>query len=244
MKRRHTLNNLFPLKSKKGSEFVESLLTFPMLIIIVFSIAYGVIYFNAKSQITSQITYIVRNMTTAQSYCAYTKSGGSLTYDSEKTADNSSYARNFVTNSNDSDGSSLFDGIKNKCYLSLESFESYLNESGKLEIRKVVYYDFFNFDYSSVQSGIGSEFIGPEKIANKWKIGNYINLTVTSSIFSSGSGITMFDLVTSINFFGGMHKVEVISSTATVSIRFQLENDVCDDILLTDEEKPDVCLED
>lgn len=228
-------------KSKKGSEFVESLLTFPMLIIIVFSIAYGVIYFNAKSQITSQITYIVRNMTTAQSYCAYTNNGGALTYDNEKTADNSSYARNFVTNASSSEGGTLFDGIKNKCYLSLESFESYLDENGKLAIRRNVYYDFFNFEFSSVQSGVGNDFIGPEKIANKWKIGNFINLTVTSSIFSTGSGITMFDLVTSVNFFGGMRKVEVISSTTTVSIRFQIENDVCDDILLTDEEKPDVC---
>ena len=227
------------VKNKKASEFVEALLTFPMLIMIVFSIAYGVIYFNAKSNVEKIGTYFTRTLTTAQQYCAYSKDGqGSLSFNEEKTK-NGEYARNLITNSN------IFDGVTTKCYLALETYKTKVDENNNSILEKETYYDFFGFtaSYNNMMGSIDPENVGPAKIADNWKIGNFINLNITSSVFSTQGGITLFELVTSINFFGGMHKVEIIGSTTTVNIKFQIENDICDDINLEDGEKPSVCID-
>lgn len=230
---------LFSKSNNRGSEFVEALLTFPLLVMIIFSVAYAVLYFNAKGNAQDTASFLARNVITTQKYCELIKNGNSYSYDEENTLSNHSLGRTIILDALDSD--EFFDTPDTKCYLALETYETKTVEEVTTTTKKV-YYDFFGYEHPSInETNYDGE--GPEAIANNWKIGNFVNLTLTTGVFKTGTGISLFEAFTSINFFDGVAKIEIISSKTTVTARFQIENDACDDINLSDDEKPSICIE-
>lgn len=230
------------ITKNKGSEMVETLLVFPLLLAFVLAFAYGILYYNVQNSVKDMNNRILRQIVTAQEYCAFEYSGTSehqtISYDSVKTENDSSYARNMIkqlvlneTNSSEKITNSIF-------YLKLKTYKyDYNDETGVASLLSQEYYDFFT--YSPTQFGITGES-HPELVGSNWVIGNFVELTVKSAVFSTIAGNKIFDSLTSVNIFG-IKKIEIVSSTATVTVKFQIENDICADLNVEDKNKPSTC---